>query len=356
MKINNLIKGFITMLEYFKRLFKKWYAYLAILPGLIDNIQSHLDYTIPISSNILNGFALIALFYATYQVWNDMRLEKLELEEKLKNPIDYEIKASIKKVKVDLDYIEKSIDENIEESGSLINSAIEELEKLSYDDIDPRVQMVKEAMRTSNSWDNGHNQSEAIYKIDWRNYIEKLKSYSDKKNNYLLEWKSFIENELKDIYIVDFYITNTGSQFDENIDIEIHFNKENKYIGRIRLLDNFPSSFNLPSKPERQRMDNFFRSQSLHNDFDIHKMDILQMDSNPLTYKRYEKIEEHIFSIKLRDLKVSETVKIFRQDSFYINIDDRNNIDVVISSKNSTKRINKKLIFEDNGNFDYFNI
>lgn len=76
-------------------------------PDLTDLIQSHFNYTIPISSNILNYIALIALLYATYQVWDDTRIEKLELEEKLKNPIDYEVKAYIKKVKIDLDYIRK---------------------------------------------------------------------------------------------------------------------------------------------------------------------------------------------------------------------------------------------------------
>lgn len=127
-----MIKEIKIFFEYLKRLFKKWYAYLPILPDLIDKIQSHIEYTIPVSSNILNIFALFALLYATYQVWNDMRLEKLVLEEKLKNPIDYEVKANIKKVKIDLNYIESLIDKNIEKTESLIYSAEQELEKLSF--------------------------------------------------------------------------------------------------------------------------------------------------------------------------------------------------------------------------------
>ncbi len=38
------------------------------------------------------------------------------------------------------------------------------------------------------------------------------------------------------------------------------------------------------------------------------------MDSNPRIYRRYEEIKEHIFSIKLRDLKASETVSVFRDN------------------------------------------
>ncbi len=337
-----MIKEIKIFFEYLKRLFKKWYAYLPILPDLIDKIQSHIEYTIPVSSNILNIFALFALLYATYQVWNDMRLEKLVLEEKLKNPIDYEVKANIKKVKIDLNYIESLIDKNIEKTESLIYSAEEELEKLSFN----RKEMkIIGGAQTINVFEN-------IYKTNLKNYIDELKEYSDKKDNYLLEWKNFNDIELKDIYIVDFYITNTG-KFDEDIDIEIHFNNENKYIGEICLIDNFPSRFNLPSKPEKKKEIDFY-SRNILNDLDIHETFRLQANLNPQTYRRYEEIKENIFSVKLRDLKASETVSIFRDDGYFIKIIDKNDIDIIISSKNSTSKINKKLVYEDKGEFDYF--
>jgi hypothetical protein len=340
-----MIKEIKIFFEYLKRLFKKWYAYLPILPDLLDKIQSHLEYTIPVSSNILNIFALFALLYATYQVWNDMRLEKLELEEKLINPIDYEVKANIKKVKIDLIYIESLIDKNIEKTQSLIHSAEQELEKIVINEND-------EIKSLATKFSSGiYPNSEIFYKNDLKDYIKLLKDYQNKKDDYLLEWKNFSDIELKDIYIVDFYITNTG-KFDEDIDIEIHFNDENKYIGEFFLLDNFPSS-SLPSKPKKNKeMD--FHSRNILNELDIRDRIRTQANLNPLTYKRFEEIKENIFSVKLRNLKASETVDIFRNNGYFIRITDKNDIDIIISSKNSTSKINKKLVYEDNGEFDYF--
>lgn len=345
------------ILEYLKRLVKKWFTYLIFVPDLTDLIQSHFNYTIPISSNILNYIALIALLYATYQVWNDMRLEKLELEEKLKNPIDYEIKADIKKVKIDLDYIESLIDKNIEKTESLIYSAEKELENLSSSGKESNLNIIKETMmslNTLNSVNNIYNQLENVYKIDLKNYINELKEYKNTKDNYLLEWKKFNEIELKDIYIVDFFITNIGRQFDEDIDIDINFNNENKYVGEIYLLDNFPNSLNLPAKPERKKFNDFTVIKPLDMSYDFYEIDKLHRDSNPHTYKRYEEIEEQKFSIKLRDLKVSEIVSIFRNNGYFMKIIDKNDIDIIISSKNSTSKINKKLLYEDKGEFNYF--
>lgn len=334
--------------EYLKRLIKKWFTYLIFVPDLTDLIQSHFNYTIPISSNILNYIALFALIYATYQVWNDMRHEKLELEEKLKNPIDYEVKAKIKKVKIDLDYIENIIDKNIEKIDFLIHSAEQEFEKIVINE-NNEIKLL--AIKFSSGI---YSDSEIFYKNDLKKYIELLREYKNNKDTYLLEWKKFNEIELKDIYIVDFFITNIGRQFDEDIDIDINFNNENKYVGEIYLLDNIPSSLNLPAKPERKKFNDFTVIKPLDMSYDFHEFDKLHRDSNPHTYKRYEEIEEQKFSIKLRDLKVSETVSIFRDNGYFMKITDKNDIDIIISSKNSTSKINKKLVYEDKGEFNYF--
>lgn len=339
--------------EYLKRLVKKWFTYLIFVPDLTDLIQSHFNYTIPISSNILNYIALIALLYATYQVWNDMRLEKLELEKKLKNPIDYEVKAKIRKVKIDLDYIESLIDKNIEKTESLIHSVEKELENLSSSGKESNLNIIKETMMSLNNLNNIYNQLENIYKIDLKNYINELKEYKNKKDDYLIEWEKFNEIELKDIYFVDFYISNIGRQFDEDIDIDINFNNENKYIGEIYLLDNFPSNFDLPSKPEKKKEMDFY-SRNILNNLDIHDTFRFQANLNPHTYRRYEEIKEDIFSVKLRDLKASETVRIFTNNGYFTKIADKNDIDIIISSKNSTSKINKKLVFEIEEDFDYF--
>jgi hypothetical protein len=118
-------------------------------------------------------------------------------------------------------------------------------------------------------------------------------------------------------------------------------------------LDNFPSSFNLPSKPEKKKEINFYKRE-IFNEVVMHETIRLQANFNPQTYRRYEEIKEDIFSVKLRDLKVSEKVNIFKSKGFFIKITDKNDIDIIISSKNSTSKINKKLVYEDDGEFDYF--
>lgn len=339
------------ILEYLKRLVKKWFTYLIFVPDLTDLIQSHFNYTIPISSNILNYMALIALLYATYQVWDDTRIEKLELEEKLKSPIDYEVKAYIKKVKIELAYIESLLDKNIEKTVSLIHSSEQEFEKIVVNENDEITSLARHFALSGYS-----NKSEIFYKNDLGNYIKQLKEYADKKDTYLIDWKDFNDIVLKDIYFVDFSIRNIGRQFDEDIDIDIHFNNENKYIEKNYLIDNSPNSFNLPSKPERKKENEFNTIRrfidNVDNSHELYKLQM--MDSNPRIYRRYEEIKEYIFSIKLRDLKVSRSARIFRNNGYFIKIKDKNDIDVIISSKNSTSKINKKLIFEVGEEFDYF--
>lgn len=333
--------------EYLKRLVKKWFGILSLITTISGFILFYTnfdtrDVIVSFIADKLPYISLVFLFIGTYQVWKDTRLEKIKLEEKLKNPIDYEVKAILKKVKIDLSYIEILIDKNIEETESLIHSAEQELEKLSFN----RKEMkIIGGASTINVFEN-------MYKTNLKNYIDELKEYSDKKDDYLLEWKNFSDIELKDIYIVDFYITNIGRQFDEDIDIEIHFNDENKYIGEFFLLDNFPSS-NLPSKPKKNKEKGFYL-QNILNELDIRDRIRTQANLNPQTHRRFEEIKENIFSVKLRDLKASKTVSIFRNNGYFIRITDKNDIDIIISSKNSTSKINKKLVYEDNGEFDYF--
>jgi len=59
-------------------------------------------------------------------------------------------------------------------------------------------------------------------------------------------------------------------------------------------------------------------------------------------------------ALKLRDLKVSEEVSIFRQDGFFIYIDNENNFHVRIISKKSNSAIQKKIIFIKDKDYNYF--
>ena len=48
-------------------------------------------------------------------------------------------------------------------------------------------------------------------------------------------------------------------------------------------------------------------------------------------------------------------INFFKKDSYLFKIEDQNNIKFTITSKNSTSKIIKNIIFENDGEFDFFN-
>ena len=155
------------IIEYLKRLFSKWFVYLGLLPAIDDLIERYLNISLSIPNIVLYLLAFCAFIYATYQAWNDMRVEKEELEEKLKNPVDYEIKAYAKKIVFDLGYLKNKINKNIEEAEKKISETSIELKELEEKS------------------DVKNKQNEMFYIAGLDNYLEKLRNYSSKKDERL---------------------------------------------------------------------------------------------------------------------------------------------------------------------------
>ncbi|OCL82737.1 hypothetical protein [Arcobacter porcinus] len=344
------------IIEYLKRLFSKWFVYLGLLPAIDDLIERYLTISLSIPSIVLYFVAFCAFIYATYQVWNDMRVEKEELEEKLKNPVDYEIKAYAKKIVFDIEYAEKKIVENIKEAQNIIKKSSKELDKLQEkpdeNSLSGKLEMFR-SMQSLGIYENdSYETSKVIYMAELSKYIDELKNFPSKKDECLDKYKEVIENKLKDLYMLDFVISNCGIKFDEDIDIVLEFGEKNEYLESGYISLNLPKCILLPSKPEIKLINDFTTiSKPIfdNNDFEFIK------DSNPLVYRRYEKIEDKQFSIKLRDLKVSKSVRIFKNDSYLFKIEDKNSMKCTITSKNSTSKIIKNIIFENDGEFDFFN-
>ena len=346
------------IIEYIKKLLHKWFGKFSLIASFSGVI---LFYTGIDTNNLIVNFivnnllsvSLIFLLISAYQVWSDIRQEKQILEEKLKNPIDYEIKATIKKVVIDIQYLENIFDKNIEKTKQLIDEAENEIDKLSVEeDSTPMLSQV-ERLRSLSSTLSGfgdERKTDKLYLSELISYKHDLREYPNKKDSFLLEWKNFIDNDLKNIYYANFNITNIGTKSDEDIDVEILFKNENRHIDYLEMLNNFPKKSYLPIKPKRENNIQFrptinFDSIDLHN---------TMMNSNPQTYKRYEEITDTTLSVKLRDLKVSETVRIFRKKGFFIFLENKDDFDVNIVSKNSNSAIHKKLIFEKIEDYDYF--
>lgn len=74
-----------NLYNYIIKVFSKWFIYISILPGLIGVIVFYFGFeSILLSWQVSIYIFIIALFIATYFVWNEEKKEKIKLEEKLK--------------------------------------------------------------------------------------------------------------------------------------------------------------------------------------------------------------------------------------------------------------------------------
>jgi hypothetical protein len=338
--------------EFIKKIFKKWFGIFSLIASFsgLFLFYTGID-TNYIVINLLNSnwltISLIFLLISSYQVWLDVKKEKITLENKLKNPIDYEIKAYKQNIHIDLDYLESLYDENIKESIEILTDVNSEIQSLSISDNLKTTNMSKMLlMRYRESSFHNNLKSDELYIQELRNYIIELENYPKMKENFLTSWKLFINNDLENIYYIIFSIKNIGTIADEDIDIEI--THQDKYIIDVRLLENFPKKPFLPKKEVVS-----ISQQSPNYSFDSVKIDKLRRDTDPLTYKRYEEINDTTFSVKIRDLKVSKEINIFRQNGFFMHIIHEDDFNVNILSKKSNSAIQKKIIFEKNGSYDY---
>jgi hypothetical protein len=287
---------------------------------------------------------------SSYQVWLDMKNKKIELEDKLKNPVDYEIKAYQQNIVIDADYLENLFDEQIIGLDKLLLDVDDEIKKLFIADNSKTTNISKFLSMHSNPIFPHNYKSNELYVQELKNYKTKLEEYPNKKESFLLAWKSFIDNDLKNIYFVNFTIKNIGTVADKDIDIEISHN--NKYIVDLYDLDTFPKKPSLPKKPTRESIT--FIQPSLEHDLNLMRINELTRNSNPMTYKRYEEINDNKFSIKLRDLKVSKEVDIFRRKGFFMYVENENDFNVNIVSEKSNAAIQKKVLFQKAKDYNYF--
>lgn len=343
------------MIEFIKKIFHKWFGIFSLIASASGVL---LFYTgIDTNNIIVSSFkhnwltiSLIFLLVSSYQVWLDMKNKKIELEDKLKNPVDYEIKVYQQNIAIDVDYLENLFDEEIKELDKLLLEVDDEIKKLFGDDDLKKTNISKILSMHSTYMSNNNFKSDESYIRELKNYKTKLEEYPNKKESFLLNWGNFIDNELKNIYFVNFTIKNIGTVSDEDIDIEISHN--NKYIVDLYDLDTFPKNPSLPKKPTRESIT--FIQPRLDHDLNLMKMNELTRDLNPMTYRRYEKINDNKFSIKLRDLKVSEEVEIFRRNGFFMYLENENDFNVNIVSKKSNAAIQKKVLFQKEKDYNYF--
>ncbi len=341
--------------NYIKKVLSKWWILLGIAPEIIDRISIYYEEIPKLPAEIYYGVILLSLLISTYFVWREEKLKNIELGEKYKNPIDYEITAeihpfddevetSIKRLEEDIGEGQKEIDKIIipkkeANTNQLINPEIHQ----NIINIELIQQQIKSQLTMIGSLENDNIDSRS-YEERLESYKSSLQSYINKMKKYIEEMKIFYNEREGKIFYVFFKIHNIGTAFDEHIEIEITSNKSifSEY-------DNFGNHPKFPQKPEEPKKEIeykqnvFLNPLSNFNDplkgFNTTLMNL--SDMNPESLRRFVEINDNRISVLFRDLKAGVKKDIFK-DGLYIKSEDLNDLSIEIQSKNSIK-MNKKI-------------
>jgi hypothetical protein len=300
----------MTLWIYIKELFKNFFAKFAAISTISGLI---LFYTNIDTKNIIVNFiinnliivSLIFLFIATYQVWKNIKSEKQELEEKFKNPIQYKIEAHLQEVYFDFEHIENNFINECNNLKEIIDDTNKEIEKLStlLQHNKPIVKMF-EGISGASALMHNYPSSAEQYLASLKDYKQELENFPNTKDEYIQKWQTFIDNDVNNLYFIGFDITNIGIKANEDIEINIMFNNDNKHIDTPIFLEKYPSII-LPKEPEKPKssFDNILNP--IFNTVDLNIPNI----EHPNAFRKFEKIEDDCFSITMRDIKVGEKIQ-----------------------------------------------
>lgn len=68
-----------ALIEYIKKLFKKWVIYLAVLPNIYDYLSAYFNIEYGLPSSLITIFVIFIFMIASFSVWKDERDEKVRL-------------------------------------------------------------------------------------------------------------------------------------------------------------------------------------------------------------------------------------------------------------------------------------
>lgn len=320
------------IIEYIICLLKKWVFYLSVPPTIYSLISTYTKFKlIEIPDVFLYMAGAVFFLIASYQVWVDERDKVNDLKNQLNNPADYKVTVLLKKVVLDEVFIKKQIDNKIKEVSGLLKKARKELEKYSNENSYGRY------MASGLNFGNKQDSKEISSKIE--SYINKLEKYIDQKDSCIVAWQEYYDENFNELYEAHFKIKNTGFIFDEDISVKIQL-ENNKIVMCEDLLDNLPACISLPEKPDYRPV-----ASVINNSFNNY----LPLFDFPDSYYLNKKITENLIQVTLRDLKADQEVFLLDEERIYLMKDSFKNIYFSVMSKNTSKKLNKKVAFIDNG-------
>lgn len=336
------------IIKYFKKVVFRWWILLGLMPEALERIALYFNIEIKIPEEYTIYLCFAFLFVSTYLVWKEEK-EKVEtLEEKSKNPVDYEITAKIYPFDDDIENSIQSLEKRINDAQKELDDINiklyeETIIKLNKDNIPDLgngtvastiASLYHNMQRTNhNSFPSFQNNREMSYRISLESYIEDMKKY-------VVDVKQFYENRKGKIFYVVFYIHNTGSIFDESIDINI--SSKNSIFAEKLDFDNTLVKPEKPEKPKNSMVEDPSYSNYINR---IERPYFENFDINPHRLRRNIEIKDKNISLVLRDLKVDVEIELLKKIVF-IKSDSLNDLETEIISKNANKKIQKNVVLE----------
>lgn len=324
--------------EYIKRVLLRWWILLGITPEILDRISTYYGHELELPSELTYSLILIFLLISTYLVWKEEKLKNIELEEKYRNPIDYDITANLYPLDLEQNDIIANEYKILNEKKDAIKGIEEELLNIEED--------YKEKFSSNTNLSLFHSMdilSGRSKRRDERPYRDRFEIYKNSYLRYISDYEKYIEDLEKyyqsfesKVYYVEHIIENIGTSSDEGIYIHIEI-KDGIFKKYEELFSNLPSAPSEPKKPSVvEYIDTYAQIRAVQPSIDFPYID------NEKYYRRFYKLEEKSVTVQLRDLNVGDRGNVFK-DKFFLFTDDYNSMSFTIKSKNSTKVIRKDI-------------
>lgn len=327
------------MFRYLGKLVRQWVIYLGVIPNLDDIISTFTPFDVSFSFipiTIKYTTALLFLLYGSYSVWKDENNEKLKLEEKLKNPIDYKIIAELRPIEIDENIYLHRLDEYIKKIPNIEKEIDLEIEKNTPKKIEDKTKIYLETFNL-NSITNINSEYITAQKII---YLNKLKDYKEELINLIKNYDSIkdkmingINQYKKNKYYVRFKLVNIGTKYDEDINIQI--NTDYKILQAYDIKEYRKYLPKYPIKPEEQKNDIFALPPSeLSNDI-FNRINSMETIYTP-------KISDNSISVLIQNI-YADCEKYITNDLLFLDLSDKKNMNFIIKSKGLSSVIKKEV-------------
>lgn len=323
--------------------------YVSLIPAIQSFSVSYFGIEVYIQQSLLWYFALLALFCACYSAWKDQKNENKKLKQALEISeskfSSFEVRAVFKGVYLDKNYISSLIHEKSKEAKIKLNEAVDEINSLEKVDGRQAAIMSLKVPSISDMFNNiNSDDRETLKKSQLLEYKKAMREYLDRLSDCYSEFEQASNKKIKKLYYVDFYIENTSKVFDESIDIDIRLPEEGRFIELNYLINVLPKKLEMPKRKSFAKDDSVVFASKAYSDNSISK---LLANQNPAAFYRDFVLEEHGFSLNIKELKSNETVKITRK-GFAIKFTENKDMFFSILSKNSGKNITGNVVVNSN--------